>query len=45
MERTRASVDGEEVLIKLRQKPAIDRPENDEREPDRDGHSGDRRAG
>jgi hypothetical protein len=45
MERTRASADGEEVLIKLRQKLAMDRPENDEREPDRDGHSGGRRAG
>jgi len=45
MERTRASADGEEVLIKLRQKLAMDRPENDEREPDSDGHSGDRRAG
>ncbi|TXI00153.1 MAG: DUF2934 domain-containing protein [Rhizobium sp.] len=45
MERTRASVDGREVLVKLRQKSAMSRPESDARETAEDKHRNGRSAG
>lgn len=38
MERTRASVDGQDVLLKLRQNPTIHQADNDTEESGRDEH-------
>lgn len=45
MERTRASVDGKEVLVNLRQKATVRRPENDAREAERDNGPNGRHVG
>ncbi|MFK0165010.1 DUF2934 domain-containing protein [Rhizobium sp. NPDC090279] len=45
MERTRASVDGEEVLARFRQTATIYRPENNPGEAEADAPPSDRRVG
>ncbi|MFT3998740.1 MAG: DUF2934 domain-containing protein [Rhizobium sp.] len=45
MERTRASADGAEVLVKLRKKAATHRPDNDTRETGEDKHPEGRHVG
>ncbi|GES41028.1 hypothetical protein RsS62_02800 [Rhizobium dioscoreae] len=45
MERTRASVDGEEVLARFRRRAATNPPKNDARESEEDTPSEDRRVG
>ncbi|WP_037154924.1 DUF2934 domain-containing protein [Rhizobium freirei] len=45
MERTRASVDGEEILAKLRQRAAMRKPEDHAPDVERDRHPDSRRLG